>query len=189
MHSTHTFIRRHQLLALSVAFGVALLAPMEHALAQAAASVAGGARSLDSADHKFVEDAAQGGMAEVALGQLAQQRGSHAQVKAFGQRMVDDHTKANDDLKRMASAKKLELPSTSGAAHRLHADQLGTLSGTEFDRAYVKHMLNDHQKVVSDFEKAAKSAKDPDVKAFAARTLPTLQAHLRLAQTTYDAVK
>jgi putative membrane protein len=66
---------------------------------------------------------------------------------------------------------------------------LGKQSGTEFDRAYMKHMLDDHQKDVSDFEKAAKSAKDADVKTFAARTLPTLQAHLQLAQKTYDAVK
>jgi putative membrane protein len=186
MHSPYSYIRRHQLAALGAVFTAALLGPIGSVLAQGAAS---DARALDGGDRKFVEEAAQGGLAEMALGQLAQQRASHAQVKAFGQRMVQDHSKANDDLKRVASAKNLQLPPTPGTAHQHHVDQLGKQSGTEFDRAYMKHMLDDHQKDVSDFEKAAKSAKDADVKSFAARTLPTLQAHLQLAQKTYDAVK
>lgn len=186
MFAPYSFIRRRQLAALGAVCGAALLGPTSAAVAQVAAT---GASALDSADRRFVEEAARGGLAEVDLGRLAQQRGSHAQVKAFGQRMAQDHGKANDDLKQVATAKNLPLPATSGAAHQHHAEQLGKLSGTEFDRAYMKHMLDDHQKDVAEFEKAAKSARDADVKGFAARTLPTLQTHLLLAQTTWDAVK
>jgi putative membrane protein len=174
----------------------ALMAPMGYAAAQGAASgsmgagtSSGASKALDSADRKFVDAAAQGSVAEVAMGQMAQQRGSNVQVKEFGQRMVIDHSKASDELKKVADAKGMKLPTAPASSHQHDADKLAKLSGTDFDRAYMKHMLDDHKKDVADFEKAAKSAKDADVKDFAARTLPTLQSHLQLAQSTYDAVK
>jgi putative membrane protein len=190
MNAIRFFFRRHRLSALGAIVGALWLGPASHVLAQVNTTTTGSAaQTMDSADRKFIGEAAQGGMAEVAMGQMAQQRGNNAQVKAFGQRMVQDHTKANEDLKRIATGKGLQLPTTLGSEHQHHADQFAKLSGADFDRAYMKHMLEDHKKDVSDFEKASKSAKDGDVKDFAGRTLPTLQSHLQLAQTTYDQVK
>ena len=186
MNSPRLSFRRHRLLIIGAAIGAASLGLMGSASAQAADSRG---TAVSAADRKFVEEAAQGGMAEVLMGQMAQQRASHAQVKAFGQRMVVDHGKANEELKRVASAKNVQLPTTLGSAHQRHADGMSKLSGVEFDQAYMKHMVEDHKKDVADFEKAAKSANDANVKNFASRTLPTLQSHLKLAQTTYDAVK
>ena len=186
MHSFNSLLRPHRLVGFGFAVGMALVGPMGPAWAQGAGAPA---RTLEASDQSFVAEAAQGGMAEVAMGKMAQQRATHAQVKTFGERMVRDHSKANEDLKQVASAKAVTLPTTPGTANQHHADALGKLSGAEFDRAYMKHMVDDHKKDVANFEKAAASAKDPDVKAFAVRTLPTLKAHRELAQTTYDAVK
>lgn len=187
MSTTHSFNCPRQLGVIAITLAAAFANPMGQALAQSGTSST--MKSLDEADRKFIDTAAQGGMAEVAMGQLAQQRGSSAQVKAFGERMVTDHGKANDELKRVAGAKGVQLPAVLSAAHQQHANTLAQLSGAEFDRTYMKHMVDDHKKDVSDFDKASKSAKDPGVKDFAARTLPTLQSHLQLAKTTYDAVK
>lgn len=145
--------------------------------------------TLDRGDRSFVEKAAAGGMMEVALGKLASQQAADAQVKAFGERMMQDHGKANDELMKIVAAKGVQVPQMSTTSHQMDADRLGKLQGAEFDRAYMKHMVDDHKKDVSDFQKAAKGAKDPEVKDFATRTLPVLQQHLQLAQTTYDAVR
>ena len=137
----------------------------------------------------FVRKAAMGGMAEVELGNLAQQKASNDQVKQFGAKMVQDHGKANDELKQLASSKGIDLPSALDSKHKKDMDKLNKLSGAQFDKAYMSHMVDDHKKDVSEFKKQAKSGKDADVKAFAAKTLPTLEEHLQLAQTTNDAVK
>lgn len=163
-------------------------APSGTAATATATAPAAGSRPVDRSDRKFVDHAAQGGMAEVELGKLAQQRAADPQVKAFGERMVQDHSKANDELLRIANQKGIPAPAMDHS-HQSDADKLAKKSGADFDKAYMKHMLNDHKKDVKMFEKTAKSAKDPDIKDFAARTLPTLQAHLQQAQTTYDAVK
>lgn len=186
MATTHLFTRRSQLLSIGIAFGAAFFAHMGSAVAQSTAS---SDPALDGQDRKFVEAAAQGGLAEVAMGEMAQKRGTHAQVKAFGVRMVNDHTKANGELKRVASTKGVALPTRLDKEQQEHADALGKLSGADFDRAYMEHMVDDHKKDVSNFETAAKSAKDADVKSFAARTLPTLKTHLELAQKTQAALK
>jgi len=188
MPTNPSFVRRHRLGSFGIVVVAALLlGSLGQVRAQTATTVNAG--TLTSGDRKFVDAAAQGGMAEVEMGQMAQQRGAHAQVKTFGQRMVQDHSKANDELKQVASAKGVALPTTIGTDHQHHADRLGKLSGSEFDRAYMQHMLDDHKKDVSDFEKAAADAKDPEVKNFATHTLPTLRTHLQLAQSTYDAIK
>lgn len=148
-----------------------------------------GAATVDRGDRQFVEKAAQGGMMEVQLGQAAQQKASNAQVKSFGERMAQDHGKANDELKKIAGAKGLTVPTAMERSHMRDMERLQKLSGAEFDREYMKHMVADHKKDISAFEKQAKSGKDAELKAFAAKTLPTLQAHLKLAQTTHDAVK
>lgn len=138
--------------------------------------------TLKGADQKFVMEAAQGGMAEVQMGNLAAQKASSADVKQFGQRMVTDHSKANDELKSVASQKSITLPSDIGAKHKAVMDRLSNLSGEAFDREYMRHMLADHRKDVADFRKEANSGKDADVKAFASKTLPTLEEHLKMSE-------
>jgi putative membrane protein len=140
------------------------------------------AAKAGGADHKFVVEAAQGGMAEVELGRLAAEKASSSDVKKFGQKMVDDHTKANDQLKSVASQKGITLPTQAGAKEKAEMERLSKLSGAAFDKAYMQHMTKDHHKDVAEFQKEANSGKDPDIKNFASQTLPTLQEHLRLAE-------
>jgi putative membrane protein len=135
------------------------------------------------ADTRFMKEAAEGGMAEVALGQLAAEKASSSEVKKFGQRMVDDHSKANDELKQLASQKNVDLPQGLSAKDKATKATLEKLSGEQFDQAYMKDMVKDHKKDVSDFRRESKSAQDPDVKRFAAKTLPTLEDHLKQAES------
>jgi putative membrane protein len=127
-------------------------------------------------------EAARGGMAEVELGQLASDKAESSAVKQFAQRMVTDHGKANDELKSLAQSKNIMLPTDLDAKHKATKDRLSKLSGAQFDRAYMQDMVSDHQKDVSEFKKQSTSAKDPELKAWAAKTLPTLQEHLQMAQ-------
>jgi len=135
-----------------------------------------------SPDHAFVMEAAQGGMAEVALGRLAGEKASNDRVKQFGQRMVDDHSKANDELKALAQTKNISLPTALDAKHKATEDRLSKLSGAAFDRAYIQEMVADHKKDVADFQKESKSGGDSEVKAWAAKTLPTLEEHNKMVQ-------
>jgi putative membrane protein len=146
------------------------------------------ARSSGSADVDFIMDAAKGGMAEVELGQLAADKAASDDVKKFGQRMVSDHTKANDELKSLAQSKSITLPTEVDAKDKATHDRLAKLSGAAFDRAYMQHMLADHRKDVNEFKKESTSGKDSDVKAWASKTLPTLEEHLKMAQDTNKAV-
>jgi putative membrane protein len=143
----------------------------------AAAKTGGG---LSAADQSFVREAAVGGMAEVELGRLASDKASNADVKQFGKRMVDDHGKANDELKKLASEKNVTLPTELDAKHKATVDRLSKLSADAFDRAYVKEMVADHDHDVQAFTKESKSGADPDVKAWAGKTLPTLQEHQKM---------
>lgn len=144
---------------------------------------------LDRADRKFLETAAKDGLAEVELGQLASQRAESPEVKQFGQRMVQDHGKANDQLKQLAQSKGMEVPTETDKSHQKKMEKLQKLNGAAFDKQYMDDMVKDHKKDVKEFEKASKSAKDPDVKAFAAKTLPTLQSHLQQAESLEKSVK
>jgi putative membrane protein len=134
-------------------------------------------------DQKFMKDAAQGGMAEVELGRLAAEKASSADVKAFGQRMVDDHSKANDKLKALASEKGVTLPADMKADAKEMRDKLAKMSGAEFDKMYMHHMHKDHVKDVAEFEKEASKGGDADVRSFASTTLPTLKEHLKMAKS------
>jgi putative membrane protein len=125
----------------------------------------------------FLHEAAQGGMAEVDMGRLAQQKAQSPEVKNFGQMMVSEHSKANEELKGIATKKNIPLPADLGP-HKSAMDKLNGLSGSEFDKAYVEIMVDDHEKDVSAFQKQADGGKDPEVKAFAMKTLPTLKKHL-----------
>jgi putative membrane protein len=145
-------------------------------------------RSSGSADVDFLVDAAKGGLAEVELGQLAADKAASDEVKKFGQRMVSDHSKANDELKSLAQSKSIKLPTEVDAKDKATHDRLAKLSGAAFDRAYMQHMLADHRKDVNAFKKESTSGKDSEVKAWASKTLPTLEEHLKLAQDTNKAV-
>jgi putative membrane protein len=138
---------------------------------------------LAPADKQFIKKAAQGGLAEVQLGQLATEKADSPDVKQFGQKMVDDHSKANDQLKQVASNKGVTVPDKLSAKDAATKARLEKLSGKAFDRAYMRDMVTDHTKDVSEFRTEAKTAKDPDVKSFASQTLPTLQDHLKQAKS------
>ena len=178
---------------LSVALGASAQGTAASASSTASAPAAKSAdakgAALAGADKAFVQKAAIGGMAEVEMGNLAQQKAASEQVKQFGARMVTDHTKANDELKQVASSKGIDLPASLDKKHQADLDRFGKMTGAQFDKAYMSHMVDDHKKDVSEFQKEAKSGKDADVKGFASKTLPTLQEHLQLAQSTHAAVK
>ena len=129
-------------------------------------------------DKKFAKDAALGGMAEVQLGKLATQKASRDDIKQFGQKMVDDHTKANDQLKELASKENIPIPDALDSKHQARIDKLSKLSGENFDKAFVKDQLKDHQAEIRDFSAEAQSGTDANVKTFASNVLPTLQQHL-----------
>jgi len=145
--------------------------------------------TLSSSDRKFMEKAAEGGMAEVQLGSLAKQRGSSDEVKKFGAQMTQDHAKAGDELRAIATSKGVALPSSLDRDAQAEMNKLSRLKGDEFDREYMQHMVKDHQKDVKEFQKAAKEARDPEVKGFAAKTLTVIEGHLQLAQRADEAVK
>ncbi len=145
--------------------------------------------AISAGDRKFVQAAAEGSKAEVASGQLAQSKGASDSVKQFGQRMVTDHQKAYDQLAQIASGKGVTVPTEPSKAHQRDAAKLEKLAGTDFDREYARMMVSDHKKDVSEFRKQSKSAKDPDVRNFAAATLPMLEEHLKMAQDMESAVK
>lgn len=144
---------------------------------------------LGSSERRFVQKAAMGGLAEVRLGDLAQQKGSHEQIRQFGSRMVADHGKANDQLKSLASSKGLSLPVEVDRQHRRDMERLQKLSGAEFDRAYMKLMVSHHKEDVADFRRQARSGQDAELKDFAATNLPVLEEHLQLAQSTESALR
>jgi putative membrane protein len=133
-------------------------------------------------DKKFVKEAAIGGMAEVELGKLAQQKASSDAVKQFGQKMVNDHSKANEELKAAATKDGLELPTELDKKHQKLMDKLSKLSGPEFDKAYIKNMVKDHKKDVSEFQDEASKGTMPGIKEFAQKTLPTLEQHLQMVK-------
>ena len=133
-------------------------------------------------DQGFYVQAAQGGMAEVELGKLAQTNGGSAAVKEFGTQMVTDHGKANTRLKAIAARKQVVLPSTLSPEHQAMKKKLEGLSGAAFDTEYLAGQVADHEKVAALLEQEAAAGKDPDAKAFATDTLPTVKAHLEMAR-------
>jgi putative membrane protein len=152
-------------------------------------STGGTVSSLDTADKEFMMKAAQGGMAEVMLGQMASSKATSPDVKNFGNRMVSDHGKANDELKQLAQNKGMALPADTDNETKKFADRLSKASGKDFDKEYINAMVDDHEKDVNEFEKTSKNAKDPDLRAWATKTLPTLQDHLKMAKDTKAKVK
>ncbi len=138
----------------------------------------GANQMLNSPDKAFAITAAQGGMAEIKMGKLAVEKAGAPDVKAFGQQMVDDHTKANDQLASVAKQENMTLPSGMTAKDEAIYSRLEKLSGAAFDKAYVSDMLKDHEADVKEFRKEAHAGKDSNIKNFAEQTLPVLQEHL-----------
>jgi putative membrane protein len=137
----------------------------------------------------FAVKAAEGGMFEVEAGKIAQTKGNSQRIKDLGKHMVDDHTKANGELKDLAAKKQITLPTKVSDKHQKELDELNKLSGTEFDKEYAKEMVKDHKEDVAMFEKEAKSGKDNEIKNWASEKVPTLRHHLSMAEEAHDAVK
>ena len=148
----------------------------------------GTSSNVAPADKEWVTQAGMAGMAEVQMGNVALQKASSADVKAFAQRMVTDHSKGNEELSQLVTTKGLTLPAQLDSEHQNALDHLNGLSGAEFDKAYMQHMVADHEKAVTLFQNGSNSA-DPDIKGWASKTLPTLQEHLKLAQEVSGKVK
>jgi putative membrane protein len=142
-----------------------------------------------TADHTFMQAAAQGGQAEVTMAKLAGQHAKDDRVKSYASTLDSDHTKANQELQELAGKKSLHLSTAPNATQRATQTRLEKLQGAAFDRAYVTEMVHDHQKDVAEFERVAKTASDPDVKAYAEQTLPTLKAHLTQALELQKEIK
>lgn len=133
-------------------------------------------------DQKFLKKAAEGGMAEIAMGKLAEQKGSTEAVKQFGQKLVNDHTKANDQLKEVAAKENLEVPSALSKKHQKQVDKLAKLSGPKFDKAFIHHAVKDHKKDIEEFKAEAQHGSNPTVRQFASNSVPVLQEHLNIAE-------
>ncbi|HEY1213895.1 MAG TPA: DUF4142 domain-containing protein [Bryobacteraceae bacterium] len=138
----------------------------------------GSQKMAKSPDVAFAMKAAQGGLAEVQLGKLAAEKAGSPDVKSFGQMMVDDHSKANDQLKSVAEKQNITLPTTLKPKDQSLSDKLQGMSGADFDKTYVKAMVKDHQEDVKEFQKESQKGKNEEIKQFAATTLPVLQTHL-----------
>jgi len=141
-------------------------------------------QKLSEKDKSFAKEAAMGGMAEVELGNLAQQNAQNDDVKQFGARMVQDHTAANQQLMQILAAKDFSVPQQLDEKHRRALDKLSKMRGSEFDRAYMRDMVQDHEKDVKQFRQESQKASDPDIKGFAQQTLPVLEQHLKMAHDT-----
>lgn len=160
-------------------FGLAgLLALAAPSLLQAAE------RGDGNPDHGFAAKAAESGMAEVDFGRMAAANASDPDVRAYGEKMVTDHTRVGDRLKAIAATKGMTLPAALDGEAAKTREELSMTSGAQFDKKYMLHMVMDHRKAIAAFEKEAASGKDADLKKFAADTLPVLREHLKMAETT-----
>jgi putative membrane protein len=137
---------------------------------------------------KFSSAAARGGLAEVELGRLAVQRGSNPAVKSFGQQMIEDHSRANNELKSIATRKSITLPLDMNSDQKAMIDKLSKFSGADFDKEYMAEMVKDHEADAKEFENQANKGADAEIKAFAAKTLPMIQRHLQMARDVSNQV-
>jgi putative membrane protein len=138
--------------------------------------------SAEIPDAKFYTGAADGGMAEVEMGNLAQQKAQSQSVKDFGAQMVKDHSAANKKLKTLALSKNISLPAGPSAAENAVKAKLQALSGQSFDQSYIRNMIKDHEEDIAEFKREAATGEDPDARAFATAFLPMLESHLKQIQ-------
>ncbi len=173
-------------LALTLGIAAALGAPLHYTFA---ADEDAGTAKPTAMEKTFIKKSADGGMTEVQLGQLAAEKGGSDAVKDFGNRMVKDHGKINDDLKEVAGKMGVTVPTTISAKHKAAVEKMSGLSGAAFDNAYVPMMVQDHKKDVSEWEEAEKTVKNDDLKKFIGDNLPTLKDHLEKIQAFDQAKK
>ena len=140
------------------------------------------AEKMLKTEKTFIKDAASGGMMEVQLGQMAQQKGISQEVKDFGKRMETDHGKANQELEGIVMKKRMKLPTKLAVKHKKTVDKLANLTGDQFDKKYAVEMVKDHKKDVEKFSKMSKKLKDPELKGWVDKTLPVLEQHLQHAK-------
>jgi putative membrane protein len=140
---------------------------------------ANAATTVSTADKNFIHAAAQGGMTEVKLGELAAQKAMRDDVKAFGKRMVKDHSAINNDLKALAAQKGVTLPDSLDAKHQAMVDKMAALSGSEFDNAYIASMIKDHKADAKEFKAISAETKDADIKSFVDKSIPVVDGHLK----------
>jgi putative membrane protein len=137
----------------------------------------------------FATEAASGGMMEVQLGQMAQQKAQNQRVKDFGKMMVQDHSQANDELKAIAAKENIALPDSMSDDKKKHVNDLSSKTGKDFDKAYMDMMVDDHKEDIDKFKDAAQNVPDSAVKAFATKAVPVLQKHLDSAQAIQQSLK
>ena len=171
---------------MKTAIMIALTITMAAALSAQQPSASGG--SAAASDTAFVTKIGEVGSAEVELGTLALQKTQRDDVKKFGQQMIDDHSKAGAELKAIAMRKNISWPMELDAEHKALKDRLSKLSGAAFDQAYIQAMVDGHRKVAAQFKTEVQSGSDAEVKAWAAKTLPRVEAHLKHAESVSRAV-
>jgi putative membrane protein len=142
--------------------------------------------SLSKKDFSFAETATAAGIHEVAEGKLAVSQGSTDEIKKFGQKMIDDHSAANDELAAILKSKGVTVPMQETKGQIMDTDKLGKYQGADFDKEYIKLALADHKQAVKLFTKESQNGDDADLKAFAAKTLPILQGHLDMVKAMYE---
>lgn len=146
------------------------------------------AQTIPTADVIFANDAAQAGMLEVKLGELALKKGKSEDVKKLGQHMITDHTKANKELMALATKKSIKLPTTLSVEGKAAYEALSKTMGEDFDKAYSTQMIKDHDKAVSKFKIESETGQDSDLKSWASKTLPVLEHHLMMSHETDDKI-
>lgn len=185
---------KHFALSVSLAFAGAGIAAIAAVPASASSSTQASTKSKIEQPYKtmsdadFAKHAAESDLAQVKMGQLAEDKGTNKEVKDLGQRMVDDHTKANDTLKMAAAKNDVTLPTKLDDKDQDTYDHLSKLSGAEFDRAYSRDLVKDHRLDIAMFRHESNYGKDPAIKQFASQMLPTLESHLRQSEQTLHAV-
>jgi len=161
--------------SVSITMGLALVA----AGLLIAVPGANAATAASDADRDFILAAAQGGMTEVKLGELAAQNGKRSEVKEFGRLMVKDHAAINDNLKALAVQKGVTLPDSLDAKHQAMVDKMAALTGSEFDNAYIAGMIKDHKADAKEFKATSVETKDADIKSFVDKSIPVVERHLK----------
>ncbi len=140
-------------------------------------------------DARFAVDAADGGMLEVELGKLAEKNASSDMVKNFSKHIIEDHSKANEEMKGIALSKSIALPEALSRKNIKVVEKFSKKTGEEFDKDYIDFMVSDHKEDINAFEKEAEKGNDPEIKSFAAYKLPTLKHHLKMAEESKAALK
>jgi putative membrane protein len=168
--------------SVALALGVALGAVSAHAQTPPRKPAAAAATAtLNREDQRFVQEAGAGGLAEVELSKIAQ-KSENPEVKNFADRMVQDHSKANQELVTVASSLGVDVPKALDAEHQRLSQKLAGLHGKAFDEEYMRAMLDDHNKTVMLFQAEERSGQNPELKQFAQKALPILQTHQKMAQ-------